>query len=324
MRQSRWNRPIAALAGAGLAVAMVAVPDSPATAAGQVAGPVLELAAAQHSITLDSFGGQVFLDPGIWVEVLTSPLQFDVRRVSYARPFTITQIIHTPGGGTVRRPLPASVVQWNGGLRRFLTLTARNSAGKVAASQKIPFCPDTYDPERVSPSGPATTPFPPQCDTNPFMKGMVWGVQTGWATDPAESNFLGHQVKLALGTYHVTAAIRPVYRRMFGISARDATATVTVKVIKGPSAARSLGAVHRPRRTCITPRGHRRLRRVYGPQQSHPSLRCRTWWRCRPGASRPATRPRPRPTTSRSAPRYGWAATARSTSKDSARTARRS
>ena len=103
----------------------------------------------------------------------------------------------------------------DGGLRRFLTLTARNSAGKVAASQTIPFCPDTYDPERVSPSGPATTPYPPQCDTNPFMKGMVWGVQTGWATGPAESNFLGHQVKLALGTYHVTAAIRPAYRRLF-------------------------------------------------------------------------------------------------------------
>ena len=121
MRQSRWNRPAAALAGAGLAVAMVAVPGSPATAAGQVAGPVLKLAAAQHSITLDSFGGQVYLDPGIWVEVLKSPLQFDVRRVSYARSFTITQIIHKPGGGTARRPLPASVVQWNGGLRRFLT-----------------------------------------------------------------------------------------------------------------------------------------------------------------------------------------------------------
>ena len=234
MRQSRWNRPAAALTGVGVAVAMVAVPGSPATATGQAAGPLLRLAAAQHSITLDSFGGHVYLDPGIWIEVLKSPLQFDVRRVSYARPFTITQIIHTPGGGTVRRPLPASVVQWNGGLRRFMTLTARNSAGKVAASQTIPFCPDTYDPERVSPSSPATTPYPPQCDTNPFMKGMVWGVQTGWATDPAASNLLGHQLELALGTYQVTAAIRPAYRRMFGISARDATATVTVKVVKGP------------------------------------------------------------------------------------------
>ena len=91
MRQSRWNRPAVALAGAGLAVAMVAVPGSPATAAGQVAGPVLKLAAAQHSITLDSFGGQVYLDPGIWVEVLKSPLQFDVRfaRDGALRPFIV-------------------------------------------------------------------------------------------------------------------------------------------------------------------------------------------------------------------------------------------
>ena len=96
MRQSPWNRPAAALAGAGLAVAMVAVPGSPATAAGQAAGPLLKLAAAQRSITLDSFGGQVYLDPGMWVEVLKSPLQFDVQRASYTSPFTITQIIYPP------------------------------------------------------------------------------------------------------------------------------------------------------------------------------------------------------------------------------------
>lgn len=247
MRRPGWDRPGAALAGVGLAVALVAAPASPMAAAGQIAGPVLRLEAAQHSITLDSSRGKVYLDPSVWVAVRKSPLQFDVQRASYTRPFTITQIIHVPGGGVVRRPLPSKVVQWNGGLRNFLTLTARDSAGKVAISQTIPFCPDTYDPERASPSGPTTTPFPQQCDTNPFMKGMVWGVQTGWATDPAESNFLGHQVKLALGTYHVTATIRPVYQRMFGISARDARASVTVKVVKGGSAGRSLGAVHRPR-----------------------------------------------------------------------------
>ena len=98
MRQSRWNPQAAALAGAALAVALVAIPGSPATAAGQAAGPALKLEAAQHSITLDSSGGQVYLDPGIWVTVLKSPLQFDVRRVSYTRPFTISQIIRAPAG----------------------------------------------------------------------------------------------------------------------------------------------------------------------------------------------------------------------------------
>ena len=29
------------------------------------------------------------------------------------------------------------------------------------------------------------------------------------------------------------------------------------------------------------PRGHHRLRRVRGLLRSHPSPRCRTWWRCR-------------------------------------------
>jgi hypothetical protein len=63
---------------------------------------------------------------------------------------------------------------------------------------------------------------------------MVWGVQKGWATDPVESDLFGHQVKLPLGVYRVTETISPGYTRLFHISARDATATVAVTVVKGP------------------------------------------------------------------------------------------
>ncbi len=113
MRLTRWNRRRCVLAVTGLAAAALAVPGLPAPGAAGAAGPAgpqLRLIAAQRSITLDSFGGRVFLDPGMWVAALGSPLRFDVQRASYTKPVTITQIVYPPSGGTVRRPLPASVI----------------------------------------------------------------------------------------------------------------------------------------------------------------------------------------------------------------------
>jgi len=230
MRNTRWNQRGCALAVAGLAIAALAAPGLPAASAAGAPGPVLRLIAAQHSITLDSFSGKVYLDPGMWLAALGSPLEFDVRRASYTKPITITQIIHQQSGGTVRRPLPASVLDgWNAGLNRFLTMTVRNTAGRVVLTRTIPFCPNTYDPERVTPAGPPTTPYPAQCATVPFALSMVWGVQRGWAT-----NVYGPQVRLPLGKYEVTGTITPAYTRLFHIPARDATAAVKVTVVKGP------------------------------------------------------------------------------------------
>jgi hypothetical protein len=108
------------LAVAGLAAAMIIAPGiSPASAAGSTrpvaaaqaaAGPTVKLEATQPSVTVDSFQGYVTIDPSIWVASLGSALQFDVRRPSYTKPVTITQIIHTPSGrsGPGRCPPPCS------------------------------------------------------------------------------------------------------------------------------------------------------------------------------------------------------------------------
>ena len=312
------------LAAAGLSLAVTAAPGIPAAGAAGPSGPVVKLEAAQRSITLDSFGGKVYLDPGIWVAALGSPLQFDVQRASYTRPITITQVIHPPSGGTVRSPLPASLLAGWSGLRGFFLLTARNSAGKVAVSQSIPFCPNSFFAARVSPGSPPASPYPPQCISDPFVRAMVWGVQKDWAADPLQDNFLLPAVKLALGVYQVTATIGPRYVRLLHISPRDATATVRVKVVKGPrccpipGCCSSGGPRHSP--TAGTPRrppaaADLRIRR---------GRRCPTWWRCPPGRSAPATRARARTTSSISPRRCGSAATAPSTSRASARTPRRS
>jgi hypothetical protein len=119
MRFTGWIPRRSVLAVAGLSLTVAAAPGLPAAGAAGVGGPAVTLEAAQHSITLDSFGGRVYLDPGIWVAALGSPLQFYVQRASYSRPITITQVIRPPSGGTVRRPLPASLLDGWAGLRGF-------------------------------------------------------------------------------------------------------------------------------------------------------------------------------------------------------------
>src|SRR5215469_13153451 len=238
MRFTRWNRPRAVLAVAGLTLATIAVTGLPTASAARVPGPVLKLEAAQRSITLPGFRGRVFLDPGIWLAALGSPLQFDVQRVTYTRPITITQVIHPPFGGTIRRSLPASTLDGFNGLRDFVVLTVRNSAGKVVLTKPVSFCPNG-ETAQVSPGSPPTSPYPTSCAFDPFPKGMVWGIQKDWAVDPT-GGFFGFfpgpgsfgSVKLPLGKFRVTESISPADQRLFAVSARDATATVNVKVVK--------------------------------------------------------------------------------------------
>jgi hypothetical protein len=145
MRFTRLYPRRSGLAVAGLAAAMIIAPGiAPASAAGSTrpgaagqaaAGPTVELEATQPSVTVDSFQGYVTMDPSIWVASLGSALQFDVRRPSYTKPVTITQIIHTPSGPVRARPLPAALLDgWNG-LKGFIQMTVRNRSGKAVASR---------------------------------------------------------------------------------------------------------------------------------------------------------------------------------------------
>jgi hypothetical protein len=252
MSSTRWNRGFNALVVAGLAAAAIALPGSPAATAAKIPAPVLKLEIVQRSITVDNTKGQVSFDPGVWVAALGSPLEFDVQRASYAMKVALTQVIHPPFGGVIRRPLPSRLLAGWSGLARFVGLTIRNSAGTVVYSKHFALCPNSSNPARVSPGGPLTTPYPTQCGTNPFTRALVWGVQRGWAVEPVQLVMSD----LPLGVYQMTEAISPVYTRLLHISAADATATVKVTVVNGaaccpapgccPQHTRSAGSGRRP------------------------------------------------------------------------------
>jgi Lysyl oxidase len=247
-RRGRLRGAAAVLVGLALAAPIMTGPAQ-ATVQPAAQGPTVKLIVAQKTISLPRYGNMVFLDPGVWVASLGSALQFDVQRVTYSRPVTITQVIHLPGGGTTTVALPRSVLDGFNGLRYFLGLTVQNSHGKVVARRRIGFCPDTFDPERATPDSPATSPYPQQCAAfDPFQKATVWGVAKGWAVDPFEE--IGRPYRLALGTYHVTVVINHPYLRLLHISPRNAKASVTVKVVRPTDA---FGKASHPRRAPAAP-----------------------------------------------------------------------
>jgi hypothetical protein len=245
MKRTGWRSRWAALAAAGLAAAAVC---APLTAAGGVTGPgpEVKLIAAQNRITAPRYGGQVFLDPGIWVASLRSAFELDLQRPDYSTPLSVTQVVHLPGGGTQRIPWPASIVGTiPTGLPDFVRMTVANSHGKVVASSRLELCPNSYDPQRASPSSPATSPYPEECSGDPFPKSLAWGIARGWGVDPAEQAF--RPMKLALGHFTVTETIMPTYARLLNISAADDSATVRLTVVKGSGCCgQAVTAAHRP------------------------------------------------------------------------------
>jgi Lysyl oxidase len=226
-----------AVSGLTLAATTLAGPAAAAARAGTAGhaastGPVIKVVAAQNKITVGSFRGRVFLDPGIYVASLKSALVFHVQRHSYTTPVRISQIIHLPDGSTRQRSLPANVLRGFDGLRDFLRMRITDPQGKLVFSKRTFFCPNGFDPQRENPDSSPNSPYPTQCSAfDPFPLGSVWGIAKGWAVDQFQG--FGNSFRLALGTYQVTVNITARYLRLFHISAKDSKATVTLTVVKG-------------------------------------------------------------------------------------------
>lgn len=118
------------------------------------------------------------------------------------------------------------------GLKDFLKLTVRDSGGMIRAAVTTLFCPNSLDPERLTPNAPPSTPYPLQCASDPFPLAQVWGIEKDWAVDPLEP-YHAPSLQLPPGTYRVTETITPTFVRLLHIAAADATADVEVTVVNG-------------------------------------------------------------------------------------------
>jgi Lysyl oxidase len=173
-------------------------------------------------------GRPVFLNLGLHLAPVGGPFELRVRRTSYRAPITVEQVVHSPTGD-VSRPLPADVLEGWEGLKSFLKVEVTNAAGRVVARRSADICLNSFERERVNDEGPINPTYPVFCFANPFTKGMVWGLDEGWASNPFDF-FGGPRMRVPDGTYTVTYRIAARYQELFGVSPDDGRATVALTV----------------------------------------------------------------------------------------------
>jgi hypothetical protein len=119
-------------------------------------------------------GSQTFVDPGIFAVARGAALRFNVRKPGFAAPIRFTRVIRGPGGTVREVPLPASLIAGFQGLRNFVVVTVRNSAGKIVATRHLTFCPNVFDPQRAGPGSPPGTLLGFRSGTGPVMHAFQY------------------------------------------------------------------------------------------------------------------------------------------------------
>ncbi len=213
-----------------LALAAVTVLAWPAGASAQA--PSLKLAGPGGTVKLPRFtGGWVPMDVSAWVAATGGDFELRVARPDYDSPIGIDQV--DPVTGMVLRDLPEDVLDGWFGLTGFVQVTVRNSQGVWAGGGLFNFCPNSWERQRVDDTGPDLPRYPTSCGAfSPFSKGMVWGIDSGWATHAFGSEFEAPMIRLRRqGTFTITIRIARRYVDLLEIPDADAqlvfTATVT-------------------------------------------------------------------------------------------------
>ena len=201
--------------------------------------PSLKLAGPGGTVKLPRFGGGfVPLDLSAWVAATGGDFELRVARPDYDSPIGIDQV--DPG----RRRRPARPAR---GRPRRLVRARRLHPGHREelvraygqAGGLFNFCPNSWGRQRVDDSGPDLPRYPTSCGAfSPFSKGMVWGIDSGWATHAFGSEFEAPMVRLRReGTFTITVRIARRYVDLLAIPEADAQLvfTATVKNRRGGS-----------------------------------------------------------------------------------------
>jgi hypothetical protein len=208
-----------------LIAAGTAVPASAGTA-----GPIVHLVRAKDEITVVRYPGHpAFIDPGVYVAASGQAFELRVSRPDYDHPVEVVQITRSDGL-VQQRTLPSKILDGWSGLRTFIRATVEDDAGTTTYLDRTgTFCPNTWEPQRTGPAGPAEPTFPQQCGSNPFTLGMPWGIDQDWAVLP----FQVIPVNVPVGHYQVTVSITRPYRTLFDIPDEAGVSTVGVTVVSG-------------------------------------------------------------------------------------------
>lgn len=198
------------------------VAGSPATAAGEDS-PSVRLIAPRSSLTVRRTEGfAAYIDPGVLIASARGA--WDIRAMRpYGEQAQAWQFID----GSVARQLPDSMLDDLRGLSGFFRSTMTDKDGDVVLQRSRRFCPGSYD-VRINSRGPLLATYPRNCWMSPFARGMVWGIDQGWATSAL--GWGGMKFRGPDGDYTLKLAIAPAFRRFFAVDDRDSRVSIRIRV----------------------------------------------------------------------------------------------
>jgi hypothetical protein len=157
-----------------------------------------------------------------------------VSRPDYDSPLGIAQT--NADTGDVIRALPADTLDaWNG-LSAFLEVTVVDAANNPIRQRSYTFCPNVWERQRVDDSGPVFPTYPTFCadGLSFFTKGMVWGLDSGWASPAFSWGSNGvPTLRLPTGKYTFIVRIASRYADLLDIPAEDTEVVVDATVVDG-------------------------------------------------------------------------------------------
>lgn len=287
LRASPGRTTIVILASVAVALASGAAPASAAVGS----PPSLRLLAGSSKVAVVTEGERLAIDPGVFVAAVGGDFELRVSRPTYRSPLTFTQV--DSRSGAVLRKLPSRLVRGFSAPRRFARVTLRDRRGRRVAARSVSFCPGG-ERQRLDGEGPTVPRYPescagvPDCTDDrapglvraagcggfPFTKGMVWGIDRGWAVNVFSTDdppvLRAPRRRVPSGRYTVRVQIAARYARLFAIPPRAARVTLaaTVKRVRrrsrrGPDGSRPADFV-----TART----RRLRAVSAVTAPDPSV----------------------------------------------------
>jgi hypothetical protein len=223
----RLRSPRTAITFVVLAVLALAAWPSPVS--GAPSDPSVRMFAPTDSATLYRYGRRVQLvDLPVWMAAVNGDFELRVSRPDYD---TEPDIVQTGAPG--RDFTPEMRNEWNG-LASFFEITVTDSDGATVRQRSFTFCPNVWERQRIDDSGPELPRYPAFCSDwlSFFTKGMVWGIDAGWASQAFTwSDFGAPRMRLSAGEYTFHIAIASSYADLLEIPAGDSEVTLDVTVV---------------------------------------------------------------------------------------------
>jgi hypothetical protein len=243
----RFRKRVVSIGLLSAAALCLCISSAPAGAANP--DPSVRLVSPGGPVTLYSQNGRVALvQLPVWVAATDGDFELRVSRPDYDSPVGITQT-DSATGDTVR-DLPADTLDGWSGLSAFLEITVMDAENNPIRQRSFTFCPNVWERQRVDDSGPELARYPTMCSDwlSFFTKGMVWGIDAGWASPAFSYGDAGvPRLRLPAGSYTVTVRIASRYADLLDIPEEDTQVVLEATVVDGGGGGKPIDAVKRPR-----------------------------------------------------------------------------